>query len=372
MVTLEKDLTALLEQIREEDHLPGIDCSVWHHHQPVFRHMSGVEDLATGAPITENTLYNIYSNTKVITCVAAMQLYERGLFLLEDKLERFFPEFAHMQVLQPDGTLKSAERSITIRDLFRMTAGIGDGDDYAEMGMKFYMETGGACPGEELPKYLAQCPLFFEPGTKYRYGICHEVLAALIAKLSGESFGQYLNDHIFQPLGMDNTAFSLEGCRSKSLADQYEWDPVARTMVSKGSANCLIPPILKESASGGLISSVDDYMKFQEALCRENVLLSKRTTDLMRLDQLSGTMRDGYGYTGIGMGYGLGVRTTIDQAALGAPVGFGPYGWGGAAGTYGSIDPENEITIFYAQHVFGVDGERSHARVRNLIYSALG
>lgn len=372
MVQLEKDLTALLEQIREEDHLPGIDCSVWHHHQPVFRHMSGVEDLETGAPITENTLYNIYSNTKVITCVAAMQLYERGLFLLEDKLERFFPEFAHMQVLQPDGTLKSAERCITIRDLFRMTAGIGDGEDYAEMGMKFYMETGGACPGEELPKYLAQCPLFFEPGTKYRYGICHEVLAALIAKLSGESFGQYLKNHIFQPLGMDNTAFSLEGCRSKSLADQYEWDPVARTMVSKGSANCLIPPILKESASGGLISSVDDYMKFQEALCRENVLLSKRTTDLMRLDQLSGTMREGYGYTGMGMGYGLGVRTTIDQAALGAPVGFGPYGWGGAAGTYGSIDPENEITIFYAQHVFGVDGERSHARVRNLIYSALG
>jgi len=372
MVTLEKDLTALLEQIREEDHLPGIDCSVWHHHEPVFRYMAGVEDLATGAPITENTLYNIYSNTKVITCVAAMQLYERGLFLLEDKLERFFPEFAHMQVLQPDGTLKSAERCITIRDLFRMTAGIGDGEDYAEMGMKFYMETGGACPGEELPKYLAQCPLFFEPGTKYRYGICHEVLAALIAKLSGESFGQYLKNHIFQPLGMDNTAFSLEGCRSKSLANQYAWDAASGTMVSKGIANCLIPPILKESASGGLISSVEDYMKFQEALCRENVLLSKRTTDLMRLDQLSGTMREGYGYTGIGMGYGLGVRTTIDQAALGAPVGFGPYGWGGAAGTYGSIDPENEITIFYAQHVFGVDGERSHARVRNLIYSALG
>ena len=372
MVTLEKDLTALLERIREEDHLPGIDCSVWHHHEPVFRHMSGVEDLETGAPITENTLYNIYSNTKVITCVAAMQLYERGLFLLEDKLERFFPEFSHMQVLQPDGTLKSAERSITIRDLFRMSAGIGDGSDYAEAVTQFYMETGGACPGEALPKYLAREPLLFEPGTKFLYGICHEVLAALIAKLSGEGFGQYLKNHIFQPLGMDNTAFSLKECRSQHLANQYRWDSAAGTMVSLGSANCLIPPFLKESASGGLISSVDDYMKFQEALCRENVLLSKRTTDLMRLDQLGGTMREGYGATPLGMGYGLGVRTTINQAALGAPVGFGPYGWSGAAGTYGSIDPENEITIFYAQHVFGVDGERSHARVRNLIYSALG
>lgn len=152
MLTLQKDLTALLEQIKEENHLPGIDCSVWHHHKPIYRYMSGVEDLETSNPITENTLYNIYSNTKVITCVAAMQLYERGMFLLEDRLDRFFPEFTHMMVKQADGSVKEAENPITIRDLFRMTAGIGDGDDYAEMGMKFYMETDGVCPGVELPK----------------------------------------------------------------------------------------------------------------------------------------------------------------------------------------------------------------------------
>ena len=192
MVSLEKDLTALLEQVREEFHLPGVDCAVWHHHKPVFRYMSGVEDLETRVPVSENTLYNIYSNTKVVTCVAAMQLYERGLFLLDDRLDRFYPEFAHMQVLQEDGTLKEAGNPITIRDLFRMTAGIGDGNDYAEMGMRFYMETGGACPLVELPRYLARVPLFFEPGTRFRYGICHEVLAALIELLTGESFGSYL------------------------------------------------------------------------------------------------------------------------------------------------------------------------------------
>lgn len=112
-------------------------------------------------------------------------------------------------------------------------------------------------------------------------------------------------------------------------------------------------------------------MSFQEALCRGDVLLSRRTTDLMRLDQLSGSMRDGYGYTGIGMGYGLGVRTIIDQAGCGSPVGFGPYGWGGAAGTYGSIDPENELTFFYAQHYFGPDDLRLHNGLRNVIYSHL-
>ena len=371
MVTLEKDLTGLLEQIREECSVPGLDCAVWHHHQPVFRHMSGMADLEEQIPITENTLYNIYSSTKVVTCVATMQLYERGLFLLEDELSRFFPEFAHMQVRQPDGTVAPAQKPITIRDVFRMTAGFGDGDDYSEMGMKFYMETGGACPPEELPKYLAQVPLLFEPGTQFRYGICHEMLAALITKLTGMSFGEYLKKNIFEPLGMENTAFRLEDCKSQDLAQQYGLDPETGALVVKGKANCLIPPILKESASGGLISSVDDQIKLHEALCMGNILLNKRTTDLMRLDQLCGTMRQGYSSTALGMGYGLGMRTTIDQAALGAPVGFGPYGWGGAAGTHGSIDPENEITFFYAQHFFGREDLRTHHRIRNLIYSAL-
>lgn len=192
-----------------------------------------------------------------------------------------------MMVQQSVGTVKEAENPVTIRDLFRMTAGIGDGDDYAEMGMQFYMETDGACPGVELPKYLARTNLLFEPGTQFKYGICHEVLAALITKLTGQSFSAYLKEHIFEPLGMENTAFRLSECRSQSLATQYSLLKNGE-LECKGKANCLIPPILKESASGGLISSVDDYMKFQEALCRENVLLSKSTTDLMWLDQLDG------------------------------------------------------------------------------------
>lgn len=362
-------LSDFLNRAIERYRIPGMDLSVYHNHQEIFRFCAGCGDVENNVPITENTLYNIYSNTKVITCVAAMQLYEKGEFLLEDPLHMFFPEFRHMQVRTPEGGVADAKNIITIRDLFRMTAGIGDGGDYQDVGAKFYMETGGACPGSELPKYLAQVPLLFEPGTQYRYGICHEMLAALIEKITGKTFGQYLKENIFAPLGMDNTAFSLDGCRSKALANQYRYAGEDQPLENKGPANILIPPILKESASGGLISSVDDYMKFQEALCREDVLLSKRTTDLMRLDQLSGSMRDGYGYTNIGMGYGLGVRTIINQAQCGIPIGFGPYGWGGAAGTYGSIDPENRLTFFYAQHYFGPDDLRLHNTLRNVIYA---
>ena len=183
MARFESALNRLLDDFMNEYSLPGYDCAVWQHGKEIYRRMAGVADLETGAPITGNTLYNLYSNTKVITCTAALQLFEQGLFLLEDPFSRYFPEFAHMKIRLNDGTLKDAERPITIRDLFCMTAGIGDGGDYADMGMKYYMETGGECPVIALPKYLAEAPLFFEPGTQYRYGICHEMLAALIEKL---------------------------------------------------------------------------------------------------------------------------------------------------------------------------------------------
>lgn len=371
MAKFEAALTALLEDIRAEYSLPGYDCAVWQDGKEIYRQTIGTADIETDVPVDRKTLYNIYSNTKVITCTAALQLYEQGKFLLEDPLSRFFPEFAQMKVRTPDGGIGDAENPITIRDLFRMTAGIGDGGDYEEMGKKFYIETGGACPLSELPKYLAEAPLLFEPGTQFKYGICHEMLAALIEKLSGERFGDYLKAHIFRPLGMEDTAFTLDDLENKTLANQYRFKGKGQPLQVLGAANCLIPPILKESASGGLICSVDDYMKFQQALCQGEQLLSRNTIDLMRLDQLKGPQRAGYGYSHIGMGYGLGVRTVIDQAACGSPTGFGPFGWGGAAGTYGSIDPENRLCIFYAQHVFDTEDLRTHCRIRNVIYSGI-
>lgn len=371
MAKFEAPLSALLDEIMNQYNLPGYDCSVWQNGKEIFRRIKGVADLESGTPVTENTLYNMYSNTKVVTCVAAMQLYEQGKFLLEDPLSLYFPEFSHMKVRTADGSITDAQNTITIRDLFRMTAGIGDGGDYQEAGMRFFMDTGGACPLSALPKYLAEEPLLFEPGTQFRYGICHEMLAALIEKLSGQSFGDYLAEHIFRPLGMNNTAFTLDKLENKALANQYTFQGKDKPLHSNGPANCLIPPILRESASGGLISSVDDYMKFQQALAKGETLLRRRTIDLMRLDQLHGTMRDGYGYTHLGMGYGLGVRTVIDQAVCGDPVGFGPFGWGGATGSYGSIDPENDVCIFYMQHVFNTNDVRTACLIRNVVYSGL-
>ncbi len=359
MSALKENLTAFLDGYMAEYGLPGYDCSVWQHGQEICRVSKGLADVENGVPYTKDTLLHIYSNTKVIACTAAMQLWQQGLFSLDDPIAKFFPEMADLQVKLPDGTLQPAHRQILICDLFTMTAGIGDGGDYADMGMQFYMETGGACPIVELPRFLARVPLKFHPGEGYCYGICHEVLAALIVKLTGKGFGEYLQEHIFTPLGMTNTAFSPAGCASQALAPQYSYENGALKNLSNG--NILIPPILTESASGGLVSTVDDYMKFQEAM-RKNELLKPETIDLMRSNKLSGKQWDGYGYTAT-LGYGLGVRTP--------KTGVGPYGWGGAAGTLGLIDPENGLTAFYAQQFFGTRDIQGSGELVNILYAAL-
>ncbi|MBO5070111.1 MAG: beta-lactamase family protein, partial [Roseburia sp.] len=276
MALFEKYLTEFLDSEMKKYNMPGYDCSIYHHHKEVYRHSNGFADLGSKRPITKNTLYNIYSNTKVITCVAALQLYEQGKFLLEDSLDRFYPEFEHMKIKTAQG-IKDAETPIRIKDLFCMAAGFASGDGLKDVCVKFQKETAGECPVSEMPNYLAQIPLEFEPGSHYSYGICHDVLGALVAKISGKRFSEYLEDNIFRPLEMENTGFYIEKLKSDNLATQYRYNGLEKDITNEGARNCLVPPVMKESGGGGLITTVDDYMKFQEALCKGNVILRKST-----------------------------------------------------------------------------------------------
>lgn len=354
MARFEAALAEHLEAHRRGLGIPGFDCAVRQNGKELFRLSAGYADAEQKRPITEHTLYNLYSNTKVVACAAALLLLEEGKFSLEDPLSRYFPCFETTPVRTPEGE-EPQRRPITLLDVFRMTAGFGDGEDYGEMGMRFYMETGGACPIGKLPEYLAQVPLFFQPGTAYRYGIGHEMLAALIELLTGESFPGFLQRRIFDPLGMTRTGFDAAAL-SGEYANQYRrradgsYEPL-------GAANCLIPPILKASASGGLISTVDDYLTFLEALSGGRILRPE-TVDLMRRNHLTGTQYEGYGYRDT-HGYGLGVRTPKE--------GLGAFGWGGASGSHAVMHPETGICLFYMQHVFGDGTDAVTARLQSLV-----
>lgn len=365
---LKEELTAILDQTQSEWNMPFYDCSVSLNGQEICRCMSGYADLENKVPVTQNTLHHIYSNTKVIVCAAALQLYEKGYYQLDDPLDKYFPAFANVTVKTQEG-VRPATKRLTVRDVFRMTTGFSGGPELAELSKAFYQETNGLCPLRELPNYLAQVPLQFEPSEKFHYGISHEVLGALIELFTDMRIGAYLKKNIFEPLGMNDTGFEPDDDAFGRVANQYRFDGAENPPVNLGNRNILIPPSLKESCSGGMVSTVDDYMKFQNALCEDGVILKRSTVDVMRQNHLEGNAWKDFD-SNFGIGYGLGVDTVVDQTKAGFPVGFGPFGWSGAAGSRGYIDPERKLCIFYMQQMFGMQSD-IHGRIRNTVYKYL-
>lgn len=315
--------------------IPGYDCIVYHNGECVYRHQNGYSDRENKIKMNGTEKYNIYSCSKPITCTAALQLYEKGLYKLDDKLSDYMPEFETMYVKTDDG-IKKAENSITIKDLFCMTAGFSY-DICSPMIELCKKETNGKCQTRELMKYLAKEPLLFEPGERYEYSLCHDVLAAFVEVLSDMRFGEYVKKHIFEPLGMNNSTFLLDDSELNTICPQYTGEKIElreRTIDYKFGSEY-------ESGGAGCISTVDDYIKFLEALREGDLILKNKTIDLMSTNHLS----ESQSVTCPGTyGYGLGVRCPKDDSVT-------DFGWGGAAGAYMFIDRVNCITAFYAQHV---------------------
>ena len=189
------EVTEFLDKMIELG-VPGTDCIVYKSGKEVFRHMNGYSNLEQKIPVNGMEFYNIYSCTKIATCVAALQLYEKGLFDLDDDLSEYMPEFETMYVKTAVGEIKKAKNRIKIRHLFAMTAGFNYDTSSAsiEEGRR---ETNGVCPTREMMKYIAKEPLEFEPGEGFMYSLCHDVLAGLIEVLTGMTFGEYLKENIF-------------------------------------------------------------------------------------------------------------------------------------------------------------------------------
>lgn len=330
--------------------LPFYDCKVMKDGECVYHHGGGFTDAAGTVAVTGKEKYNIYSCSKLITCTAALQLWEKGMFDLDDKLSKYMPEFENMTVMK-DGAAVPAEKAITIRNLFTMTAGFSY--NLQSPGLVLCRkETNGECQTREAIRYLAKDPLSFEPGAKYEYSLCHDVLAALIEVLTCMTFGEYVKKNIFDPLGMNDSTFLLDDSRLDEVINQY------RFVESVGAVETDKTIIYKlgskyESGGAGCISTVDDYIKLQEALRIGDVILKKATVDMMATNQLTEEQNRFYGNPGYG--YGLGQRCPIDSDKF-------DFGWGGAAGAYYAIDRTNGISVYLATHILGLGlygGKRS-------------
>ena len=339
--------------------LPGFDLAVYQDGKCILRHRNGYRDLENKIPMDGTERYNIYSCSKVITCTAALQLWERGLFSLEDKLSDYMPEFQEMRVLTENGT-RAAERPILIKHLFEMTAGFSYQCSSPSLKRAF-AETEGRCPTRKVMRYLAKEPLLFEPGERWEYSLCHDVLAALVEVVSGERFESYVKKNIFDVAGMKNSTFMLPEEEIDTVAQQYRFEDGQAVNVGR---HIVTYKIGSEYASGGAgcISTVEDYILFLEAL-RTHRLIKPETLALMTADRLSEEQRKTYWMDK--HGYGLGVRCPI-----GVP-GYVDFGWGGAACAYLAVDTEHNLSLYFGTHLLSSPVQGLRSKIFQFVYAEL-
>lgn len=334
-----KKLDSLIDRFAELG-IPAYDCIVMKDGEVVYRRMGGFSDYEGKVPVNGKERYNIYSASKPITCVAALQLLEQGKFRLSDKLSDYLPEFENITVKTEDGSVP-AENPIYIKDLFTMTSGFDYGVGWP---VRERMRKEGPCETREVMKELAKQPLPFQPGKGWQYGLSHDILAALVEVVSGKRFGLYVKENIFDPLGMKNSTFLLPKEELDTLCAQYSYDYKTKEFVNVGKEiQAYKFGSLYESGGAGMISTVEDYSKFLEALRVGDVILKKETVDLMSANMLTEEQAKTF-WRVENYGYGLGVRCPKENKSF-------DFGWGGAAGAFLMVDRTHGVTAYYAQHV---------------------
>ena len=383
-------LTAYLNTLEEKYGVHGLDMKITRGHETVYRCMLGHSDYERKTPVSERDLYNIYSASKVITMTGVMQLIEQGKLGLNDPLEKYLPEFAHMRYAAdfkmgefpfrwPDenSQLVPAQNPMRIHDVMSMTAGMSS--DVASAPIrKVVEETHGEATTRQVVTAMAQMPLLCEPGTRYSYALGHDVLAAVVEVVTGMTFGAYMKRNVFEPLGITEMYYQVPAGEEHRLFAQYgkDWDTgkIKRdeSMIYRITKNY-------ESGGAGLCTTVDEYTKVLEALAnggvgrtggrilkQESVLaIGRNWLTEQELADFSRTGKEGYGY-------GLGVRVLIDGTKSKSPV--GEFGWDGAAGAYALVDPKNHIGMFYTHEILGMIEAYSeiHPTLRDLAYEAMG
>lgn len=384
---LERTLAAHVER----GEIVGVASLVARHGEVVHFAATGQRDRERSAPLERDTIFRIYSMTKPITSVAVLMLVERGQLLLGDPVSKYLPELAGMKVLRtPDSPLHDvvpAPREMTVRDLLTHTSGLasslpGVGTPKAIEQAYLEADLRGSqtrlAPGDWIAR-LARVPLAHPPGTKFLYGVSTDVLGQLVAVVSGKPFEVFLREEIFEPLGMRDTAFFVPAEKRDRFAANYGPGPGGGlALVDDPATSRYLDPPAFPSGAGGLVSTIDDYLRFGEMLRRggelEGVrLLSRKSIELMTTNHLTDEERDVPMLTGWfpGQGFGLGF-SVVELLAPGGTLGsVGQYGWGGAAGTYFWVDPDEELVAILMIQLYPPGGIPIIPEFKNGVYQAI-
>jgi CubicO group peptidase (beta-lactamase class C family) len=374
----------------EPQKISGCQVAVARHgHLAYFRNL-GHMDLERGKPMADDTIFRIYSMSKPITSIALMQLYEQGLFQLNDPIHRVIPSWREQKVYQGgEGEhmeLVPPESPMTFRHLLSHTAGLSYGATSHPVDKLYTANQVARDQGETLQSFvakLANVPLHFSPGQRWLYSYATDVCGHLVEALSGTTLDQYFAEHIFEPLGMTDTAFHIDALKAERFAANYERaaDKSLKLLDDPATSSYLSKPTFF-SGGGGLTSTTADYLKFCEMLrCRGKVqgarIIGSRTLELMTRNHLSGggdlsTMAMGdFSETAYdGVGFGLGFAMSLDEVATGA-LGAGDYYWGGAASTIFWVDPNEDLVVVFMTQLMPSATFNFRGQLKNIIYSAI-
>ena len=348
-------IAPVMQRYIDEQLVPGTITAIMRKGKLIHLEIQGAMDVDGGRPMQRDTVFRIASMTKPVTSVALMMLWEEGHFQLRDPVARFLPEFTDAKVSTTGdasgdtGELVDPDRPMQIRDMLTHTAGLannylGNGAAYREHMANY--DRGGDLEG--YIKHLAELPLNYQPGSAWQYSTATSVVGRLVEVLSGMSLEEFFYPRIFQPLGMPDTHFFLDESYADRLAAQYMPGEDSKIVLQEpGSAESrwITGPKTLFSGSGGLVSTVDDYLRFQQMMLNGGELdgvrlLSPNTVSLMA-DNHTGDLP--VWLAGPGMGFGLGYGVVVDRGAAATPLAEGSAYWGGAYCTLSWFDPVKEI-----------------------------
>ena len=385
-MSLTDKITKCLSDAVKNREATGISVLIRRHNDDLCFASAGVSDIKGKRPVERDSIFRLYSQSKPITAAAAMILVDRGVLDLQAGADQYLPGFRNPRVVNADGSVEPALRAPWVLELLGMTAGLSypDADAAGQYAARVFeadqeqIAQGGGMDTISFCNKLGEQPLAFQPGTGWRYSTCADILGAVIEAASGKRFGQFLQEELFEPLGMKDTAFWVPEEKRDRLVTCYRRteDGLEEFNSMHLAVGIYDRPPAFESGGAGLVSTLDDYAAFARMLMNKGEyhgrqILSRAAVEYMTAPQLPTAIQSQMWDSLGGYNYSCLMRVCDRPGACSVFARKGEYGWDGWLGTYFINLPDDDVTFLLYQNVTDAGTAAVTRKCRNLLAAEL-